>query len=165
MTMALTPSERVVRIVKALDLNASQFFLGGSAALALRDIRHVSDLDVGVTTRYWWALHGAGGWEVVTPLPSSEWENCDPPYLRRIVNDTEVHVFYSWRRRGAHETPFNNFSLVFREGLDVLLGIPVIKLPILLRQKIDAVVNGMYGDMRPKDIQDIRLIAEWVEAQ
>lgn len=161
--MTPTPSERVVRLVHELQLDPNQFFLGGSAALALRDLRHISDLDVGVTTHYWWKLYHGGGWEVYTPDPNNDWEACDPPYLTRTVRDTEVHVFHSWRWRGSHESPFNDYNLVFREGLEILLGIPVIKLPILLRQKIDAVVNGMYGSLREKDVADTRIISEYLE--
>lgn len=145
---ATSPSTYVVRLVKELDFNVSSFFLGGSAGLALRDLRPIGDLDVGVTTAYWFELLKDDRWSVFTP-DASEWWRCDPPYLHRTVGDTEVHVFHSWRRRGAEESPYNDF-------------IPCIKLAILLRQKVDAVLNGVDGSYRPKDVRDVQLITDWM---
>lgn len=160
----MTPSEKVIALVNELDFHVSSYFLGGSAGLALRDLRDIGDLDVGVTTRYWFELLKDDRWSVFTPDPDMAWERCDPPYLYRTVNGTEVHVFHSWRRRGAEETPFNDFNLVFEHGIEVVKGIPCIKLSILLRQKVDAVLNGEpEGNFRPKDIRDVGLITDWMK--
>lgn len=160
----MTPSERVIHLMRVLDLNPAQFFLGGSACLALRDLREISDLDVGVTTNYWFNLHATGKWGVYTPPSHDDWQCCDPPYLFRVINGTEINVFHAWRRRGPEETPFNDYNLVFREGTELVQGYPCIKLPILLRQKVDAVVNGMYGGLRDKDVRDIGLITSYLES-
>lgn len=159
----MTPCEQLTALVRELDFQTGQFFLGGSSALAARDIRPIGDLDVGVTTRYWFELHASGMWGVWTTDPEGP-RPCDPPYLTREVAGVEVHVFCQWRKWNADETEFNDFNLVFREGVQVVSDLPVIKLPILLRQKIDAVTNCMrdHEAPRPKDISDIRAIAEWL---
>lgn len=157
----VTPSERVDAIMRELDLAIGHYFLGGSSGLALRDIRHVGDIDVGVPTRYWFLLYETREWGLWTPDTLDDGSRCDPPYLIREVNGTEVHVFHAWRWRGKEETDFNDFNLVFREGIEIVKGWPCIKLPWLLRQKVDAVVNCYEGGyIRQKDVTDISLIVE-----
>jgi hypothetical protein len=162
----LDPATRVQGVVRALDFPSSQFFLGGSAALALRGIRHVGDLDVGVTSRLWSRLALEPQWSVWTTNPESP-RRCDPPYLVNTVEGVEVNVFCQWRRWSHDETEFNDFNRVFAIGLDKINGIPVIKLHILLRQKVDAVVNCMRDGepCRWKDLNDIRTISEWIERE
>lgn len=161
-----SPAQRVVAILDELDFPADQFFLGGSAGLALRDIRHIGDLDVGVPTALWLELQadldadGDPTWTVWN-TGSHDSNRCDPPYLVREVQGTEVHVFYAWRWRGKEETEFNDFNLVFRDGIELVQGWPCIRLQWLLRQKVDAVVNCYEGGyIRQKDITDIGLILE-----
>lgn len=156
----MTPSERVACIVRSLDLAPGHFFLGGSACLALRDLRHVGDLDVGVTTRYWHLLQRERRWHVWTPDDLDDGRRCDPPYLETRVGGTEVNVFHSWRRRHSDETAYNDYNLVFREGIELVNGWPCLKLPVLLQQKADAVSNDILTGLspRPKDLADIALI-------
>jgi hypothetical protein len=160
------PSERVGRLLRELDFEWGQFFLGGSAGLALRDIRDIGDLDVGVTTRYWTDLWLRGNWRIWTTDPDGP-RRCDPPYLVREVQGIQVHVFNQWRLWSHDETEYNDFNRVFEDGIELVNGWPCIKLEILLRQKIDAVVNCMRDGeaCRPKDLNDIRKIVTHVEDQ
>lgn len=166
--MSETPYTRLTtlvdELVEQLGLDPTQAFLGGSAALAIRNIRHIGDLDVGVTTRHWMELLESGGWGTWTTNPYGS-RRCDPPYLTRTVRGTEVHVFSQWRVWADDETEYNDFNKVWRDGHDHFDGINVIKLEILLRQKIDAVVNCMRDGeaCRPKDLADIKLITTWIE--
>lgn len=155
----VSPSEKVDLIMRQLQLTPGQFFLGGSAALALRNIRHVGDIDLGVTTRYWFEMLYSGNWRLWTTEPDDMRRRCDPPYLIRDVGGVEVHAFYAWRRRGADETEFNDFNRVFFEGTEEVNGWPCIKLPILTRQKIDAV---QWWPPREKDLRDISDIAQYL---
>ncbi len=152
----MTPSARIENILRILALEPGQFFLGGSAGLALRDLRDFGDIDIAVTTAYWIELLQSGEWGIIAPDERDERRRCDPPYLVRVINGVECHAFSSWRRR-PDETEYNDFNLVFAEGIEHVQGWPCIKLNILLRQKIDAVNWG--GEPRPKDIKDIELIA------
>lgn len=160
------PSDRVKAILLELtscgDLTPGHFFLGGSAGLALRDLRHVGDIDVGVTTRHWFQLLVTSGWNLWTPDPMDERRRCDPAYLVRIVNGVEVHAFNSWRRRGKEETEYNDFNLAFSEGTELVNGWPCIKLKILLRMKTDALSHPM---LRAKDLSDVALIAHAIELE
>ena len=151
--------ERANEILSMLDLKPEQFFVGGSTGLALRGIRDFGDIDVGVTTRYWIELLRRGDWSVWTTNPDDERRRCDPPYLMKHIGATEINVFHSWRWRGHGETDYNDFNLVFRDGIEEIYGWPCIKLPILLRQKIDAI---RYEPARPKDIADIKLISDYL---
>lgn len=151
------PSVRLDAILTTLALEPGSFFLGGSAGLALRDLRDFGDVDIAVSTRYWFELMYSGDdWNLVTPDDRDPRRRCDPPYLVRVVNGVECHAFSSWRRR-PDETEYNDFNLVFSEGIEHIQGWPCIRLNILLRQKIDAVNWG--GMPRVKDIKDIELIA------
>lgn len=154
--------DRVHRVVAALDLEPGEYFLGGSAGLALRGIRHIGDLDVGVTTEYWVRLLQRRRYEVFTPDSDDERRACDPPYLITRVGEVEVHFFFSWRRRGLDETRFNDFNLVFREGIEAYNGLPCIRLPLLLQQKCDAVTNDIMAGRQPrmKDLTDITAITQ-----
>ena len=156
-----SPSQRVLRLVRELNFEPHSYFIGGSGALALRDFRHIGDLDVGVTTRYWFELVEAGGWNVIVPSSLDERRRCDPPYLQGVYLGTQVHIFSMWRRRELDETMYNDYNRVFAEGLDWVHGIPVLKLEILLRQKIDAVSKP---PPRLKDIEDIQMISAFLHS-
>lgn len=153
----MTPSARLEAVLTKLNLEPGQFFLGGSSGLALRDLRDFGDVDVAVPTAYWFELYSDfDNWAVITPDQDDARRRCDPPYLARTINGVEIHVFHGWRRR-PDETEYNDFNLVFTEGIEYVQGWPCIKLNILLRQKIDAVNWG--GEPRAKDIKDIEMIA------
>lgn len=160
----LSPAGRVDKVMRALGLAPGRFFLGGSAVLALRDIRHVGDLDVGVTTEYWFELLQEREYQVWTPDACDDVTRCDPPYLVTKWFGVEVNIFYGWRWRGAEETRYNDFNEVFRDGIETVGDWPCIKLPILLRQKVDSV---QWPDPRAKDLADIQAIAHhmYVEAR
>lgn len=158
--MTPTPRERVIDMLDELQFKPDRYFIGGSGVLALRNIRHIgSDLDIGTSTHHWFGLQALGDWEVRLPHPQNEEERCDPPYLVRKVHGIEVHVFYAWRFRYAGESPYNDFNRVFRDGIDWTTGYPCIRLPTLLRQKIDAV---QWDNPRLKDINDIQLITSYM---
>lgn len=161
----LSPKQRLSALVRACDFTPGQFFLGGSSALAVRDIRDVADLDVGVTTRYWVSLLQTGNWNVWTTDPDGP-RRCDPPYLVQEFMGVQVHVFSQWRIWSHDETEYNDFNRMFEDGIEMHDGwLPVIRLEILLRQKVDAIVNCMRdGDPpRPKDLTDVRAIATHIE--
>lgn len=152
----MSPSQRVKGLISELELTPGQFFIGGSGVLAMRDARHVGDLDVGVTTQEWFRLHATGEYRVWTTSGADPYAKCDPPYLIREVQGVEVHIFYSWRWRGADETEFNDYNKVFAQGIEVVDGVPCIRLSVLLRQKVDA---ASWNPPRSKDIRDIGLIS------
>lgn len=152
----MSPSERVKGLISELEFTPGQFFVGGSGVLALREVRDIGDLDVGVTTQEWFRLHATGDWRVWTTSGSDLYGKCDPPYLIREINGVEVHVFYAWRWRGFDETEYNDYNKVFQSGIETVDGIPCVKLSILLRQKVDAASWAM---PRYKDIRDIGLIS------
>lgn len=161
----LSPFEHLSKRLKALDLNSddNQWFLGGSSALALRDIRRVNDIDVGVTTGYWHYLHQSRGYKVWVPHENDAASRCDPAYLTTEVLGTEVHIFNGWRWRSADETKYNSFNEVFRDGMEWVRGWPVIKLNVLLQQKVDAI--QWEEAVRPKDLRDIIAIAQHMQAK
>lgn len=150
--------ERADKILRSLELKSGQFFIGGSTGLALRGIRDFGDIDIGVTTRYWIELLRRGDWSVWSTDPDGP-IRCDPPYLMKHIGSTEINVFHSWRRREASETEYNDFNLVFHDGIEEVYDWPCIKLSILLRQKIDAV---MKEPARPKDVADLKLITDYM---
>lgn len=162
-------AEQVHRVLHELRWPVDDFFVGGSGVLALRDIRPIgSDLDLGVTTGWWCHLLRAHygpqyaarfNMDLIAPASTDPERRCDPPFLRLVVQDINVDVFFAWRRRGAHETPFNDYNLVFREGIEMVHGWPCLKLPILLQQKVDAV---SHPQPRDKDIADIALISHYM---
>lgn len=157
-----SPQQRVLRVVRELDLTSGEFFLGGSAALALRGYRHIGDLDVGVNTEYWFHLLKTRDYEVFTPDADDARRRCDPPYLIANVGGVEVHFFHSWRRRDLDETRYNDFNLVFDHGIELVREMPCLRLELLLRQKVDAVTNDTLDGREPrrKDLVDITTISQ-----
>lgn len=160
-----TPAQRVEaalsELVECGDLELPYFFLGGSSGLALRDMRHVGDIDVGTTTHHWHALNdrrlaGDRRWDLYTTHPDDARRRCDPPYLIREVRGIPVHVFHGWRWRGKDESRFNDFNHAFAEGIEMVRGWPCVRLEILLNMKADAV---QIEPIRAKDLSDIALIA------
>lgn len=159
----MRPSERVAVLARELDLAPGHFWFGGSAALALRDIRHVNDLDVGVPTAYWFQLFMTRNYQLYTP-PLDEWNRNDPPYLITTLSDgTEAHFFHAWRWRAHDETTYNDFNTMWREGIEIVKGWPCAKLRALLHMKVDAV--QWEAGVRQKDLDDIRLIAEAIRRE
>lgn len=166
-----SPREELEAVLLHLKLEPGQWFLGGSAGLALRDIRRVGDVDIGVSTRYWCHLADEGGWDMVSPHPNDERRKCDPPYLatefeRASGGTVEVNVFHSWRRRAADETIYNDYNEVFKDGIEDVHGWPCLRLPILLRQKIDAITGDLLFigcQPREKDITDVGLILDAIK--
>lgn len=176
------PSARVLEVIEALVhggeglqhrgqalLPQGGYFVGGSGGLALRGIRHASDLDIGVPTAVWFALAASPGWGLVTPDPNDVRRRCDPPIVRTYVElgsgeAVKVDAWFAWRWRGFHETEWNDFNLVFRRGIEYVAGVPCLKLVHLLRMKVDAVQNGYDDDtVRPKDLGDIQLISLYLQ--
>jgi hypothetical protein len=171
------PAARVLEVIRSLEdggeglqhrgqalLPQGGYFIGGSGGLALRGLRHASDLDIGVPTAVWFALAASPGWELVTPDPQDPRRRCDPPIVRTYVERrcgeaVKIDAWFAWRWRGFHETEWNDFNMVFRDGIEYVRGLPCLKLVHLLRMKVDAVQNG-YDDetVRPKDLNDIGLI-------
>lgn len=143
--------EHLHRILTDLNMRAGQYFVGGSGPLALRGIRCAGDLDIGVTTAYWFELELDPDWRLVTPDPSDAKQACDPPYLEQIVHGLPVHVFSSWRQRPYQKPDTHDFNQIFREHIEDVDGWPCLALDILLRQKVETV--------RPKDMADIAVIA------
>jgi hypothetical protein len=161
---------RVDRVLRELvdGHGLGYFFVGGSGGLALRDIRGNGDLDLGVPTADWFRLVDRYGWTVVLPDREDARRRCDPPIARRMVElasgaEVQVDAWFSWRWRGFHETEWNDFNLVFREGIELVHGWPCLALQHLLRMKVDAVQNGYDDDtVRPKDVADIALIVDYL---
>lgn len=153
----MTAAHEVDDILRELALKPGQFFLGGSAPLALRNVRPLGDLDVGVTTAYWFKLLRSGDWGIWTTDTDDPLCRCDPPYLFRdvTVGDrvVEVNVFFAWRRRvrDGREYGATDYNELFRDGLEDVNGWPCVKLPILLRLKSE--------HQRVKDLPDVAEIA------
>lgn len=166
MTSLAPMAVEVEEIMVAIGLRPDSFFLGGSAGLALRGIRPIGDdIDVGITTAYWFylyatSLRGQAPWRAFTPDQDDPRRRCDPPYLFTEVNGKQVHLFFAWRNRGKEETEFNDFNLVFREGIEEVRGWPCLKLDLLLRQKVDALRSP---PIRAKDLADVRLISAYLD--
>lgn len=166
MTFSDSAAAQVEDLLTALELPSDQFFVGGSGGLALRGIRRIGDdLDIGVTTALWHdtqarTLFGRPSWRVHIPDPTDPVRRCDPPFLYREVLGTQVHIFYAWRRRGPDETKYNDYNLVFKDGIERVRGWPCLHLAILLKQKLDAVNHPV---VRPKDVTDIKLIEGFMD--
>lgn len=155
--MSVTPADRVIVVLQGLALDPDRYFIGGSGPMALRNMRHVGDLDIGVTTAYWFELLDSQRWKVVTPDEGDEIRRCDPPHLSRRVLDIDVHVFSSWRRRvvDTMEVATTDYNQIFRNGIETVKGWPCMKLEILLKLKAD--------HLRDKDIPDVAVIARQIE--
>ncbi len=154
----MKPSEQADALLAELDFKVEQFFVGGSGPMALRDIRPLGDLDIGVTTDYWFQLWHDGRWEVCTPPGHSQHERCDPPYLYREVQGVQVHVFFAWRLRSEQLSADSDYNLIFKHGLERLWrdgftrAWPCVRLGRLLRMKA--------AEQRDKDYPDIARIAQ-----
>jgi hypothetical protein len=141
---------KVTDILEELDLDKNQIAVTGSGVMALYGIdREIGDLDIMSTTRYWFELFKDPTWKVFTTDPSDAKRRCDPPYLYRVVNGTEVNVFHDWRIRDRGNIDFNE---IFRNRRVKVRGWPCIDLEFLFSWKAEVA--------RPKDIKDLTLIGE-----
>lgn len=147
----MSPRAQIVSILDELDLRLDSYFIGGSGPLALRDMRSVGDIDIGVTTAYWFDLQASGDWRVFTTESHDPLTRCDPPYLYRVVQGVEVHVFFAWCLRDFLPAHLSDYNVIFREHTEWVAGWRCVKLPLLLRLK------SCY--QRRKDLSDIVNIA------
>lgn len=95
-----SPRVHVCRILNQLDLPKEKIVIGGSAVLALRNIRKIRDLDIFVRRSLWNQLEASGEWMRWDPDPNDPIRHTDPPYLIKIMDGIECHLFYDWKHRG-----------------------------------------------------------------
>ena len=143
--------EHVARVLTDLAMPLGSYFVGGSGPLVLRGVRNAGDLDIGVTTAYWFQLERDPDWRLVTPDPQDPISACDPPYLEQMVLGLPVNVFFSWCHRPQHKVENHDFNRIFREDVEKVGPWPCLSLAALLRQKVDS--------YREKDLRDIYAIA------
>jgi hypothetical protein len=163
-----TEQGRIDSILTDLNLPRGQWALSGSGVMFLHGIpreKPLGDLDVFLATRPWFDLldqrelwtptDGDGGplWGVFTTRPDDFKRRCDPPYLHRVMHGLEVNIFFAWRTRGVGDIDAN---LWVHNAQDVR-GWPCVPLRFLFDWKV---TTG-----RAKDVTDVRLIAEYLEAQ
>ncbi len=153
-------SRQVDAILSELGFKPHEWFLGGSGPMALRDMRPVGDIDIGVTTEYWFELWSGSDWGIYTPLPNLPSERCDPPYLYKTIQGVEVHVFFAWRLRERQPAWGSDYNLIFEHHLERLWrdhftrAWPCVRLGHLLTLKAQ--------EQREKDIPDIAQIARQI---
>lgn len=145
--------EHLHRILTAISLTRGRYFIGGSGPLALRGLREATDLDIGVTTAYWFELERDPDWALTLPSEVDVETACDPAYLSQMVYGLPVHVFAGWRQRSFQKPDTHDFNLIFREHVEMLgEGWPCLDLETLLLQKVEAI--------RQKDAIDIGMIVK-----
>lgn len=153
-------ARRLSALLDRLNFREGHYFIGGSGPMVLRDMRALGDLDIGVTTRYWFELQSRPEWEVWTTEPDDPKRRCDPPYLRGDVGGTEVNIFYAWRRRvdeNGVEYGSTDYNDLFRNCLEYVEGWPCVKLAVILRLKSEV--------QRDKDFNDIRDLATIIKLE
>lgn len=154
MTTILSPQQQAVAVLDKLELQPSDYFIGGSGPMALRNMRHLRDLDLGLTTAYWFELLLSNKWGLYTPLPNLEHERCDPPFIYKTVEGVEVHAFFAWRLREHQPARDSDYNVIFREYTEMIAGWRCVTLPLLLRLKSQ--------EQRSKDFADIAAIARQI---
>lgn len=160
----MTERERVVQILRALDLPSGQYVVSGSAVMILHGIprrKSMGDLDLFVATRLWFDLldrrypPAYGGrlppaWDVFTTDPSDPACRSDPPYLLREIHGLEVNIFHGWRRRGIGDI---DVAFWIRNSVDVE-GWPCLPLTFLYQWKLEM--------GRAKDVDDLQAIQSYL---
>ncbi len=156
----MSPSEQANAILEELDFRAHEFFVGGSGPMALRDMRPLGDLDIGVTTGYWFELWSNSDWDIYTPPKHSVYERCDPPYLHKPIQGIQVNVFFAWRLREHQPAIDSDYNEIFRKHVEQFYrpgftrSWPCMRLELLLKLKAQ--------EQRGKDFADIAQIAEHI---
>lgn len=147
----MTPREHILKILTTIDLPKNKMTIGGSGVMALRNIRQIRDLDVFVRRALWNELEASGAWMRWDPDPNDSIRHADPPYLIKIVDGIECHLFYDWKHRG--------YRVDVQEAIDNSEWVedwPCVSLNFILQWK--------EFTRRPKDVEDIKLINEYLVA-
>lgn len=150
----MTELARLEAVLHDLALPEGQWVVSGSGVLVLSGIertRPMGDVDVFVATRTWFETLEDGGWDVWTTAPDDPARRADPPYLRRVMHDFEVNLFFQWRFRDVGNIDVNQR---IAEAVHVR-GWPCMPLSYMLAWK------KWVG--REKDMDDIRLLERCVE--
>lgn len=145
--------ERLVAILRDLDLPPGGFCLSGSAVLVLHGIqrsKEMGDLDIFIPTRTWFQLYESGEWSLWTTDPEDPTRRHDPPYLIREVRGLEVNVFSEWRKRGVGDIDVAFWTC----NSELVKGWPCVRLEFVLNWK-EAVG-------RDKDLDDIKLLRQYL---
>jgi hypothetical protein len=144
-----TPKEHLLTVLQQFDAAVNgaprdQLLLFGSAPLAIRNLRHIGDLDIYTTPEFWADLESQRWWNVVTPRPD------DPSFLERYIEGYRVTVFCDWTERTW--SPNLDYYLKHPEWIE---GWPFLDLVTILEWKRRRAV-------RDKDVGDIALIEEYL---
>lgn len=145
----MTPRDHLIHILNQLDLPKDKIVLGGSAVLALRNIRKVRDVDIFARRSLWDRLEASGDWVRWDPSPDDPVRHSDPPYLIMVVDGTEVNIFYDWKHKGYLIDVQWHI-----DNSDQVAGWPSVNLNHLLQWKEHF--------RRPKDVEDIKLINDYL---
>lgn len=139
-----------------LLLPDGHWFLNGSAVLVLHGIDSgrggMGDLDIFLATRDWFAIHRLlqvrhTPWGLHTPDPNRSDERHDPPYLRRVMYELPVHIFFDWRIRHVADIDCNMLT----HNAETVSGWPCAPLQM--------VVDWKAQKLRAKDAIDLAAIA------
>lgn len=158
----MTERERIHAIMRDLALPDDQYALSGSAVMFLHGIpreKPLGDLDVFVSTRLWFKVllnqprSDRNRWSIFTTDPTDPQRRLDPPYLYRDMHGVEVNLFFNWRTRGVGDIDCN----LWVHNAEVVDGLRCVPLYMLFNWKVQV--------GRAKDTTDVRLIAEFFEAQ
>lgn len=98
-----TDKQKLISILNALKLPASQWLLSGEAVrvLAGSETEKLEEVDIFVTTALWFAMYESTSltWGLSLPDPENEERKNDPPSLFVKFVGIQVNVFHAWPRR------------------------------------------------------------------
>jgi len=151
------PAEHVKELVKNLGFLGhtgppdGSYALGGSAVLALRGIRPIRDLDVYVSQGFYRRLIMWEGWTEWEPNPHDPVAFNRQKYLMKVQDHITCTAAREWKHQGA---PQRIEVQDFVTEPEMVKGFPCIPLHVIFEWK--KIVR------RPKDVQDIQLIEEFL---
>lgn len=140
----ISPKEQLLLLLSRLDFDPERVLLFGSAALAIRNLREIGDLDVFTDQQYYDDLLYSGEYTIESPRED------DPYFLESIVDDIKINIFYDWTQREWH--PDLHWHL---NNPDLIEGWNILPLSIVLQWKLEQ--GG-----RIKDAIDVNLIEKYL---
>jgi len=126
------------------------YALGGSAVLALRGLRAIRDLDIYVSPEFYRQLLG-WNWTEWEPNPHDPVGFNRQKYLMKVQDHITCTAAREWKHQGA---PQRIEVQEFITEPEMVEGFPCIPLHVIFEWK------KIVG--RPKDVQDIQLIEEFL---
>jgi len=132
--------EKVVKIIKNLNLPKGHYVVFGGSTLAIRNLRDAQDIDLFITDKLYTELL-QNGWRVSS---SDSTKN----YLLNYVEGIEIQAYKRWQKEGWQP----NFKDYLKTP-EVFKGIPLMPLAEMRKWK--------EYTARQKDLLDVKLIDDF----